>query len=195
MLGDGNVYVKPNNSLYLTRVCGNLYSDREYLLTHVKPLFERVFRVTMRVYEFKAENELFLYKSNKDLVTVLLSFGSPPGDKLKNNIGIPEWILSNHSFLKACIRGLVDTDGSVYPKTPLHPAPSIWFKSAIPNLRETFRKGLLALGFHPTKWGRALSWGKNVMQCSLGRAKEVRRYYFEVGFNNPKHDKRFRRFI
>jgi hypothetical protein len=198
MLGDGNSYVSPKWGVCAVRVCGHLHLDREYLLEFVPSIFERVFGIALNHYEFEERNEIFAYKLSKDLVHTLAFYGFPPGNKKKNNVGIPTWIMCDQSFLRVCIRGLIDTDGSVYPRTDAHPVPSIWFKSAIPNLREDFRCALQQLDFNPTKWTKATSGfsrGSDVMQCSLARAEEVMRYYQEIGFNNPKHDRRFHNFI
>jgi hypothetical protein len=36
------------------------------------------------------------------------------GSKLKQQAHVPDWILSNEDFSKACLRGLLQTDGSIY---------------------------------------------------------------------------------
>ena len=36
------------------------------------------------------------------------------GSKIDQDIRVPEWIRGNRSFTKACLRGLLQTDGSIY---------------------------------------------------------------------------------
>jgi len=36
------------------------------------------------------------------------------GNKVKQQIDIPEWIKSNNNFSLACVRGIIDTDGCFY---------------------------------------------------------------------------------
>ena len=43
-----------------------------------------------------------------------MSNGLKRGDKLKNGLAIPRRILSKSPYRKACVRGLVDTDGCAF---------------------------------------------------------------------------------
>lgn len=31
-----------------------------------------------------------------------------------SKIGIPQWIKNDETYIKACLRGLIDTDGSIF---------------------------------------------------------------------------------
>lgn len=95
--------------------------------------------------------------------------------------------MSNNKYLKACIKGLIDTDGSVFPKSRNKKLPQIEISSAIPNLREDIRNGLIKLGFKPSNWSK----GRNVSNCGLYAKDQVLKFYKEVGFSNPKHTKKF----
>lgn len=189
MLGDGNVYVNSKHGIYVVRIGGDSRLDREYLMTFVPSLFMKVFGTKASFYFHKRQNELIVYKQSKDLIYTLGAYGLPPGNKVKNNVCIPSWVMDNPTFLKACIRGLADTDGSVCPRTKKHPVPSIWFTSAIPALRRTFEDAFHKLGYHPTKWVQR----GTIFQCSLAHSEEVIRYHGDIGFNNPKHENRFLR--
>lgn len=48
------------------------------------------------------------------MAKVLISFGLKRGDKITNQVRIPEWIKQDSDFSKRCIRGLIDSDGCVY---------------------------------------------------------------------------------
>jgi intein/homing endonuclease len=60
---------------------------------------------------------IILSKQSKNLVFTLEEIGLKAGNKSKNRTSIPNWILKDKQYSIACIRGLIDTDGSVYPKT------------------------------------------------------------------------------
>jgi hypothetical protein len=47
--------------------------------------------------------------------------GLPCGNKIRNRASIPSWIFENEKYLKACIRVLIDTDGSIYALKPNYP--------------------------------------------------------------------------
>lgn len=89
--------------------------------------------------------------------------------------------------MESCVRGIVDTDGSVFPKSRNKSMPQIEVSSRIPNLRRDFRNGLIKLGFKPSNWSN----GSNSPNCGLYAKDQVIKYYKEVGFSNPKHKKKF----
>ena len=60
---------------------------------------------------------MFLEAHSLKLINFLEDKGFKPGNKIKNKLRIPSWIKNNRKFLKACLRGLYDTDGSVYKLT------------------------------------------------------------------------------
>ena len=74
----------------------------------------------------------------------LNNFGIKPGNKKQNNVGIPNWIFDSKKYLRACIRGLIDTDGGVCAITGRNYS-YIWFNSDIPNLRKTFSEAMQLL--------------------------------------------------
>ena len=196
MLGDGNFYF--DGKIGMIRIIGHKYDDRDYLLNYVKPLFKNLFNSDMSIQIPKdGKKALRLYKARKSLTYTLRHYGLIAGNKRKNNVGIPDWIFDKKEYIQACLRGLIDTDGSIYPKTKNHKTPTIWFNSAIPRLRNDFKKSLAILNYKVSKWTEKhskSSYGEGVYQCSMGDRENVLRYHREIGFGNPKHEKRFRKF-
>lgn len=185
ILGDRNIWV--NGSHNYVRVTGHAHDDREYLLNFVKPLFSEVFKIDMDYYEQK-DSKLILTKGSKNLVHTLTFHGLSPGNKKKNNVRIPKWVFNSDEYLKRCIRGLVDTDGSVSPITG-RDYSYIWFKSAIPGIQKSFEKAMKKLGIKTSKWSKNRKVGTS--QIFIGGKKEIIKYYKLIGFNNPKHRQRF----
>lgn len=192
LLGDGNCQVIKSRGIYQIRIFGHSIDDKNYLSKYVKRLLKRTFNVEFSVTFKKKCKAIMLSKQSKDLVYTLKKFGLNDGNKTKNNAKIPDWIFQNKKYLKACIRGLIDTDGCVYPKTRKHKTPTIWFTSASKSIRKSFTKAFKILGYKVSKWVDRKN--KNVKQCSMGNSKEVLKYYKEVGFSNPKYEKRFKKF-
>jgi hypothetical protein len=60
------------------------------------------------------ENALYLTLSSTNLVELLVSTGLCRGNKIHQQIDVPGWALVKNELARACIRGLVDTDGSLY---------------------------------------------------------------------------------
>lgn len=184
MLGDGNIWSK--KGFYYVRVAGHLRDDREYLLNYVRPLFKKIFGIEMQIVEYENHSEMFLQKGSKDLVFTFLKYGLPQGSKIKNKVGIPGWIFNSKDYMRACIRGLIDTDGSVYCITG-RPYTYISYRSFNPILRKTFQKAMGILGFKICKW---TSKGKS--QTYIAKKRLINKYYTEIGFSNPKHLERFK---
>ncbi len=186
MLGDGNIFSKvyPDTIINLIKVAGNPKTERSYLLHFIKPLIESLFNLKVSVYMNKKGNEMFLAVHGKNVVKFVEEIGLPRGNKIKNRIPIPSWIFENNHYLKACIRGLIDTDGSIYPLKPHYPnLLQICFKNRNQKLLEDARTAFQKLGYHPSK----ITWNK----IYLTQQAEIDRYVTEIGFSNPHHLRRY----
>jgi intein/homing endonuclease len=186
ILGDGNLWEK-EGGYYYVRICGDSIKDKDYLINYVCPLFKKLFGVSPNIIKHKTHNELFLSKGNKDIIFTLKKFGLKTGDKIKNDVGIPDWVFDSKDYLKACIRGLVDTDGSVCPITGRNYS-YIWFSSNIPRLRSDFSKAMALLGIQTSKWNYKKGHAPEVY---IGSKKSIERFFKEVGFSNLKHLRKF----
>ncbi len=192
ILGDGGIYEKREKGIYQTRVFGHKQDDYDYITNKVFGLFKNLFGVEPSIYTKPNTNAIMASKQSKDLIYTLKHFGLKSGKKVTNGSSIPNWVFENENYLKACIRGLVDTDGSVYPKTKKHRTPSISFYNASPGIRRDFSKALKILGYKVSKWTEK----KNSLcqSCSIGSSEEVMKYFQQIGFSNLKHMKRFEKF-
>ena len=188
ILGDGNIWIK-KGGYYYVRICGDSKNDKDYIINYVAPLFESLFAIKPRIAYHNKNREIFLVKGNKEIVFTLKKFGLKEGNKKLNNVGIPSWIFKSNDFLKACIRGLIDTDGSVCPITGRN-YPYIWFSSNIPKLRQDFKKAMKLLGFKLSKWNIK----KTSQETYIGQKALIEKFFKDIGFSNPKHLKRFQKF-
>ncbi|MDZ4285669.1 MAG: LAGLIDADG family homing endonuclease [Candidatus Sungbacteria bacterium] len=105
-------------------------------------------------------------------------------NKVKYQIDIPRWIFSDRDFMAKALRGLMDTDGSVYM---LKFGTQISFCNHSMPLLESVREILVKLHFHPSK-----ITGHNLY---LTRKEDIKRYFQEIGFGNKKHERRFLTFF
>lgn len=186
MLGDGSIYVLPEKGIYQVCVAGNKNDEKEYLLNYIRPLFEKVFKIRMNIK--RTNHALYVWKQSKNLVFTLNKYGLPSGNKKKNNINIPVWMFDKRVYLKKCIRGIFDTDGCLYPKNKTHNYPTIWFSSAIPNLRKSITNVCKILGYNLSKWKA----GRN--DAYIGRKEEILRFARDIKFKNQKHCLRWKKF-
>lgn len=107
VLGDGSI------SNHQVRIALNRATDRAYG-SYVVDLAGGLFDVTVAASEPGGENVLYLTMSATNLVEFLVGKGLSRGNKIKQQVDIPEWIRSSRALARACVRGLVDTDGSIY---------------------------------------------------------------------------------
>lgn len=184
VLGDGNLnYYKKGKKIgvYQIKIAGDYIRDKEYHLLYLKRLCEKIFNLKINEITNPKHNERFLVIYSKQLVEFFISMGIFPGDKIKNQSTIPKWISINRSYLRACLRGLIDTDGSIFRMSNKDfNLIRIGFTNHNKKLLEDTRTSFIKLDFHPSKI-------INGRQFYISRQEEIKRYIKEIGFKNPKH--------
>lgn len=108
MLGDGGI-----NNLWQANITMNSVEDAKYAI-YVKNLIQCLFEISPAVRKRKGRNTLVISTASTTLVDFLVAQGLPRGNKLKNGVRIPSWILKKRSYRVACVRGLMDTDGCLF---------------------------------------------------------------------------------
>ncbi len=119
MIGDGGL----NNDWQAT-ISLNAKSDQSYS-SYISCLCYKLFKTKTKSLVKEAKNTLIIYLNSTTIVDFLMDKGLPRGNKLKAGLKIPEWIFENNEFRKACVRGLIDTDGCLY----IHIHKSKWGKT------------------------------------------------------------------
>lgn len=180
MLGDGGV------GKYQAVITLGAKADKGYV-NYVVSLMNSLFGVKPSL--FKRENVVAIHISGIELIEFLLTKGLCIGSKLRANIGLPDWIIENLDYSKACIRGLVDTDGCFFKhkyqvREKQYEYKKIAFVSYIPQLMADVRKQLLLLGFNPKIQGEK--------RLFLYNQSEAMRYLEEIGTSNPKNSERWK---
>lgn len=179
MLGDGTV------STYHISVTLHSVDDYEYSL-FVQQLMKKLFSVCPKVYARKNSQAIAVTIARKRVVDYLNKLGLPIGDKIKKRASVPKWVLNDDRYMKACLRGLIDTDGTVfdhvyYVKGKEYTYTKISFSSGSHTLRNNVYDMLSHFGI------KACVSGTNVR---LDSRKSVDDYKTLIGFHNPKHLKR-----
>ena len=108
MIGDGGL----NNDWQAT-ISLNAKSDQSYS-SYISCLCYKLFKTKTKSLVKEAKNTLIIYLNSTTIVDFLMDKGLPRGNKLKAGLKIPEWIFENNEFRKACVRGLIDTDGCLF---------------------------------------------------------------------------------
>ena len=190
MLGDGNSHRTSfynsqidKRGTYMIRIVGDSRHDKDYLINYVKPLMENLFGLVVKNGKFKESNAMFLVAYSKRLIEFLELKEFKPGDKIKNKLGIPNWIKENEIYSKACLRGLYDTDGSVYRLTGQN-SHQICFTNYNLRLMKEVRDSLLKLGINCSKISN-----KDIY---ITKKSELRKFLKLIGFNNYRHLKKIK---
>lgn len=190
ILGDGNVnYYKKGKKIgvYQIKIAGDSRLDKDYHMIYLNNLFFELFGLNGKEILSKIGNTRFINFSSKKLVEFFIKEGLKSGDKIENQVTIPEWIWGKNAYLKACLRGLIDTDGSIFKMSNKDPKlMRIGFTNHNKTLLEDTRKTFIILGFHPSKI-------INNRQFYLSRQEEISKYLKEIGFSNKKHQDRLLR--
>lgn len=76
----------------------------------------------------------------------LLGWNANKGSKLIQNVSIPSWIKINREYKINCLRGLIETDGSVYADRKYL---MVMFTNASYNLAKDVLEIIISLGFKP----------------------------------------------
>ncbi len=109
MLGDG--YIKSNKTQI--GVSFNFEIDYEYA-KYIQGLIKKLFNLNASIIKDNNDKSGVVLASNKNLVEFLIREGLKRGNKVTNQVDVPKWIISVREYRYACLRGLLDTDGSFY---------------------------------------------------------------------------------
>jgi intein/homing endonuclease len=180
ILGDGNLgnYPSHNKTKSILPRCQYLriYCNikEEQYANEIEKILNYIFNKKCYKYKRPSEGIIYLEISGKNLNTYL---DIPIGDKIKNQVKIPNWIFLNKNYLISCLRGLFDTDGCCYLTGNKYRIINFTNKNKI--LLENIVRSLIILGFHPYTSG-----GRNV---ELGRQMEVDKFFSIIQPKNIKH--------
>lgn len=177
LLGDGGV------ERYFVRIYLNRKADRGYpqvLIALIKKLFPDVV-VTCLDRPGRGTEEVQV--SSVDVCNYLRSIGFDPKQR-----SVPSWILAHKNFIKATIRGLFDTEGSIGIKNYAGQGGRVqYFQLTVTNknahILYFLETELTKLGYKPTKNSQ-----KNIY---ISNKKDIQRYFTEIGTSNPKLKKKF----
>ena len=193
ILGDGNIdaYKKGKKiRTYAIRIAGHAIDDYEYMKDYVAPLASSLFQVKSSIHFHKTRKGIYVSIYGKRIVEFFNSMGMKAGDKIRNKTKIPGWILEDKRYMRACLRGLYDTDGSIYELLPHWPGLyQLNFDNYNLTLLKQVRLVLIQLGYHPSKIHGNKT--KNGTKVDLTRKTEIKKFYKEIGTLNKKHKERF----
>ena len=185
IVGDGGL--PGNHQLTITFNNKTDYEYAEYICNILKRLFSLSYYIRKR----KDSNGADIVVSSSNLIEFLLKQGLVKGNKVRNQIRVPNWIYERLEYRIACLRGLIDTDGSLYFHRYISNfKPYTYLKLCFTNRS----KPLLNFVFNTLSKLNYKVYlnGDNVSIYSMSG---VKRYFAEIGTHNTKRLKRFRNYF
>lgn len=180
VLGDGSI------SDYQVRVYFNAKTDAFYA-SFVKDMVLRLFNIDSKI-ALRPKNTIELTISSRALVKLLLDLGLGKGSKIKQEINIPFWILNKIENARACLRGLMDTDGGVYFHT--HTTKGIKYKNMA--LCFTSRSKPLLCSVESIFSSMGIDAKNNLIErISVYNRSDIEKYMNIVGSHNSNFIRRF----
>jgi hypothetical protein len=182
MLGDGGI------TPYQVTITIDSENDREYI-HYIVWLAESLFRVPASASPRRSCRATDIKISRTALVRFCNIFlGLPIGNKLKQGLNIPSWIMENAEYQKACIRGLIDTDGCIFFEQhvingKVYRYPRLNLRSASPALLLSVQKIFHNFGLSGIM--------RSDRSLQLESKKDIAAYFEQVGTSNPKHRRRY----
>ncbi|MCD6483281.1 MAG: hypothetical protein J7K83_03375 [Candidatus Aenigmarchaeota archaeon] len=183
IIGDGNLYSK--NSHYRVELTGHQEKDEEYF-KYLKENIEKQFGVFVKVR--KRENAIRLRITSKHFFQMISSTGIPIGFGKHLKVALPKVALEDIEIAKQVIRGIMDTDGSIFTsdKKGVKNYPTLEFTSSSRKLLDQIRDILIKLGFRTGKVRKSFSKKSNTASFKLalyGR-ENLKKWMNTIGFSN-----------
>ena len=185
VLGDGSITKRQ------VVICLHYRDDAEYG-EFVAKLARNLFSVPV-VKHFRESCSINMFViSRSALVDFFVNrLGLSIGNKVKHQVDLPQWIKQNKKFAAASLRGLMDTDGSVFSErhkinAKIYSYPRLAFTNYSKPLIMTVFNILKDLKFEP----KIRSGGVRV---TLEKRQDILRYFKIIKSHNQKHIKRLKK--
>ena len=169
--------------------------DYPYYKNIIQPILIKNFNISGTINHRKDDNSLRFRIFRQPIFSFLLETGFNFGPK-SNNVRIPEKIVNNTLLHKAFLRGLFNTDGTIYRRYSKRYGTHsklysnykvIQFKSASKELIEQVRLILSNLNLNPNR----IIKSRDAWVCRITSQNEVDKFGREIITNHPYHLGRF----
>jgi len=192
VIGDGSIRYKPDISQYYVEIAGNMYEEKDYY-NYLRDLVLDVFNLKSHL--FFRQGAIRLRVNSRKLVEFLvLELKMVPNKDKCKNVTIPEQIICDPRLLTQCLKGIVDTDGSLFlaNKGYRKDYPSIELNTISMGLANQLKEILstnFRIGFRSHKRGNY----NRLYKISLNGDYMVDKWFNEIGFSNPKNLKKYKK--
>jgi len=167
----------------------NLRDDKEYI-RFVTKLIKNLFGIEPSIYRYSKSSVDDIVVSRVMLVKFCVEeLGLKIGNKIRQQIDIPDWIKKYNKFQTACVRGLVDTDGSVFIHKYFSGNKYYQYKKMDFTSRSLPLLNSVSLFLNKIGIKHRLC---NKYQIRIESQEEVKKYFLIIGSHNQKHLKKYK---
>jgi len=173
-MGDGNLSNSNGRAIRLRITCDTKYPNI-------------IDGITIAIQKLLPKNKVSIIKRQASCIDIscysnkwedFLGWKAKLGSKEKQKISIPNWIKNNKTYSKHCLRGLFETDGSVYADRNYKMAN---FVTIIPILANDVLELLSKLGFKPNMQKLKTANGKT--KHTIRISKNTEEFIKMIGIN------------
>ncbi|MFQ5722134.1 MAG: LAGLIDADG family homing endonuclease [Candidatus Aminicenantales bacterium] len=192
LIGDGSMNIYNKN--YLIKIAGDPTEEKTFYDDIIAPTKKGLFNLFLKARDL-SDGSYGLIIYSKALLLFYNQIIELPLSP-KNNMTIPEIIKkAGKNTLKACIRGVFDTDGVLTfhkKRKALHYYPSIELENISKNLINDLKRILEDFGFKVyaefnLKRPTSVGYPRMTHRLFLYGQKNLERWIREIGFRNQKH--------
>ncbi len=168
--------------------------EYNYYRDFVQPVFEKYFGAKGRLF-IRKDNSTRFHVLGKGAFDFFAELGIPIGEK-SHSVFIPEKIMANPKLLVPCLRGIWDTDGSIYRRYPNqcknHPRHYVNLKTMSLGMTskvvvENVKECLAKLSINSSN---IIQDNRGTYRLFISSQAEISKYIEKVGFRNLHHLKR-----
>lgn len=170
-LGDGNLSNPNGRAVRLRISCDTKYP---FLLEHIKKSVQQLMPKN-KVGFVKTPRRCVDISCYSNLWESILGWKAKEGSKYIQRVKIPEWIKRSRTCIKECLRGLMQTDGSLYHDRGYL---MVNFTSSIPSLANDTFSLIQKLGYKPNMQIFAYTYKKT--KYTIRVSKDSRRFVQEI---------------
>ena len=177
---------------YYLEIVGNEDKEKQYF-DYLKNILKKEFNLDAHIKTRERGLRLKVY--SKVFVEFLINELNLPYNKQKGqNIIIPKQIAQNPELLRYCLRGIVDTDGSLFLSKKSHRQdyPTIEISTTSKGLALQLKEVLsnqFRIGFRTYKPKGFLQ----IYRLSVNGEEMVDKWFNEIGFSNQKNIDRYKK--
>ena len=199
VVGDGSL-VKMNDGKIRFQLRGHLLEDKDHYDNFIVPTFNQKIAMPLTgrnvgILKYTKRNSYGIGSESKSIAKFLRDLGISLGTK--RELSIPDWIKSDKKLSIAFLRGLMDTDGSVYFNkryTEINPkfqkVIRIELGSTSGRLIQDVYTLMRSLGFKTElikPYEKKKVNERTLFRIRIGNKRDIAKWISEIGFRNPKH--------